>query len=68
MKKTLIFALHLLISFNVISQVPEVTFTKNSSSGNKSLKLSLGNVLLHADTEDIITNDLAFCLSGKIWG
>ena len=66
MKKTLLFALLLLISFNVNSQVPEVTFTKNISSGNKSLKRSLGTILLHADAEEIITNDLATVYTNNV--
>ncbi len=66
MKKTLLFALLLFISLNVKSQVPEVTFTKNISSGNKSLKRSLGTVLLHADAEDIITSDLATVTTNNV--
>lgn len=66
MKKTLFVSLILFISFHLISQVPEVAFTKNISSGNKSLKRSLGTVLLHADAEDIITSDLATVTTNNV--
>lgn len=64
--KSIFLSVLLLFALSAYTQTPEVSTVKNTSTGNKSLKRSLGTKLVHADANEIITLDLGTVYTNNV--